>query len=162
MFALRWLDTKNTHHILYYATLQKINTATDKKYQSYSLTNGTISQDRQKTKKTEIRLFYQADIQPIELEINGLLIRSRSTISVPGVTFDSKLQWGPQIVNVVKKYNKAKQSIYLIRTYFSKIELSTHFTANIYPIIYYNCDVWLIPSLTPQLITNFYWHRLEH
>ena len=101
--------------------------------------------------KMELCLFYRADTQPIQIEINGSQIRNKLTINVLGVIFDSKLQWVPQIENVIAKSNKAKHAIIIIRKYFSKSELSTLSTSNFYSKLYYNCDVWLIPSLKPQL-----------
>ena len=101
--------------------------------------------------KTDICLFYKADTLPIQIEINGCVIRSNQTINVLGVIFDSKMQWGPQVENVIKKSNKAKHAILLIRKYFTKYELAALLTSNFYSILYYNSDVWLIPSLKPQL-----------
>ena len=101
--------------------------------------------------KTELCLFHRANTQPIQIEINGSLILSKLNINVLGVIFDSKLQWGPQVESAIKKSNKAKHAIMLIRKYFNKTELSTLLTSNYYSILYYNCDVWLIPSLKPQL-----------
>ena len=72
-------------------------------------------------------------------------------MNVLGVIFDSKLQWGPQTENVITKSSKAKHAIILIRKYFSKSELSTLLTFKFCSILYYNCDVWLILSLKPQL-----------
>ena len=60
-----------------------------------------------------LKLCY-ADTQPIEIAINGSLIRSKSIIHVSGIIFDSKLQWGPQIESIIKKSNKAKHAIVLI------------------------------------------------
>ena len=39
----------------------------------------------------------------------------------------------------------------LIKKYFSKKESSMLLTSNFFSSLYYNCDVWLIPSLRPQL-----------
>ena len=35
--------------------------------------------------------------------------------------------------------------------FFTKAELNILLTSNFYSILYYNSDVWLIPSLKPQL-----------
>ena len=83
--------------------------------------------------------------------INETLITSNPTINVLGIIFDSKLQWGPQIENTIKKSNKPKHALLLIKKYFNKTELSTLLTTNFYSILYYNCGVWMIPSLKPQL-----------
>ena len=101
--------------------------------------------------KTELCMFNRADAPSIQISINGSQITSKLTINVLGVIFDSKLQWGAQVENVIKKSNKAKHAILLIRKYFNKAELNTLLTANYYSLLYYNCDVWLIPSLKPQL-----------
>ena len=42
--------------------------------------------------KTEMCLFYRADTQPVQIEINGTRIICKSTINTLGETFDSKLQ----------------------------------------------------------------------
>ena len=101
--------------------------------------------------KTELCLFHRADTRRVVIDINGSLVTSNPTINVLGVIFDSKLQWGQQIENTIMKSNKAKHAIFLIRKFFNKQELNTLLTSNFYSILYYNCDVWLIPSLKPQL-----------
>ena len=101
--------------------------------------------------KTEICLFHKSDVRSINITINEVIITSKRTMNVLGITFDSKLQWGPQIENVIIKANKAKHAIMLIRRFFTKNEINTLLTSNFYSILYYNCDVWLIPSLKPQL-----------
>ena len=101
--------------------------------------------------KTELCVFHRADIRPITIEINGFQVKSNLTINVLGVIFDSKLQWGPQVENAIKKSNRAKHAIMLIKKYFNKNELKMLITSNFYSILFYNCDVWLIPSLKPQL-----------
>ena len=56
--------------------------------------------------KTVMCLFHCTDTHPIEIEINECTIKSKPTINVLGVIFDSKLQWGPQIENVIKSLIK--------------------------------------------------------
>ena len=51
--------------------------------------------------KTEICLFIHANTKPIEMEINGSIIKSKPTMNVLGILFDSKLQWGIQVKNVI-------------------------------------------------------------
>ena len=48
------------------------------------------------------------DSAPVQITINGSVINSKSMIDVLGIIFDSKLQWGPQVENAIKKSNKAK------------------------------------------------------
>ena len=101
--------------------------------------------------KTEICLFHKADAHQINLEINGNIINSKPTMNVLGIIFDSKLQWGPQVENAILKSNKAKHAIMLIRKFFNKQELNTLLTSNFFSVLYYNSDVWHIPSLNPRL-----------
>ena len=101
--------------------------------------------------KTEICLFHKADAHQINLVINGNIINSKPTMNVLGIIFDSKLQWGPQVENAILKSNKAKHAIMLIRKFFNKQELNTLLTSNFFSVLYYNSDVWHIPSLNPRL-----------
>ena len=70
--------------------------------------------------KTELCLFTKNDLAPITLTINNFEILSKATINVLGVMFDSKLQWKAQIENVIKKSNKAKYAISMIKKYYKK------------------------------------------
>ena len=72
-------------------------------------------------------------------------------MNVLGVIFDSKLQWHYQVQSAVNKSKKALNAIFLIRKYFSKKQLLSIITSNFYTILYYNAEVWLIPTLSPQL-----------
>ena len=56
--------------------------------------------------KTEICLFHRNDQLPIEITINGTKIRSKKSMNVLGVIFESKLNWGEHISNVIKKIKK--------------------------------------------------------
>ena len=101
--------------------------------------------------KTELCLFSRNDTQSVTLNINNFEIKSKTTINVLGVIFDSKLQWQHQVENVIKKSNKARYAISIIKRYFNKSELYSLLTAYFYSILYYNADIWLIPSLKPRL-----------
>jgi hypothetical protein len=101
--------------------------------------------------KTEMCLFNKTDLAPVSLSINGFEIRSKNTINVLGVIFDSKLKWHSHIENAIKKSNKAKYAISIIKRYFTKSELNGLLTSNYYSILFYNSDIWLIPSLSPNL-----------
>ena len=46
-----------------------------------------------------------------------------------------------------KKANKALQAIKLIKKHFNHAELKTLITSNFYSVLYYNAEIWLIPSL---------------
>ena len=100
--------------------------------------------------KTEICLFYRKDNAPITLRINGTDIKSKNTIKVLGVHFDSKLNWQTHIEMAITKARKALQAIKIIKPYFNKNELLSLAISNYYSILYYNSQIWLIPSLSRQ------------
>ena len=72
-------------------------------------------------------------------------------MNVLGLFFDSKLQWHSQVSNAVTKSKKALHAINLIRKYFTSKELLNIITSNYLSILYYNADIWLLPTLAPQL-----------
>ena len=78
--------------------------------------------------KTDLCLFYHSDTLPVEIEINGFMVKSNTKMNVNGIIFNLKLQWGPQIENAVKKSNKLKHAIMIIKKYFGKSEPSNLLT----------------------------------
>ena len=101
--------------------------------------------------KTELCLFHRKDHAPISLRIFNEILTSKDHMNVLGVIFDSKLQWHYQVQSAVNKSKKALNAIFLIRKYFSKKQLLSIITSNFYTILYYNAEVWLLPTLGPQL-----------
>ena len=100
--------------------------------------------------KTELCLFHRLDQPSLKIKLFNSEIRSQNTMNVLGVLFDSKLQWSAQVSNAILKANRALHAIRLIRNYFNKDELCTLLTANFYSILYYNSEIWHIPSLNPN------------
>ena len=86
--------------------------------------------------KTELCLFSKRDTQFKTLTINNFDLSGKSTINVLGAIIDSKLQWQPQIENVIKKYNKARYEISIIKRFVDKTELNSLLSANYYSILY--------------------------
>ena len=72
-------------------------------------------------------------------------------MNVLGVSFDSKMQWSNQVSNTIKKANSALHAISLIKKCFNSKELLTLITSNFYSILFYNSEIWYIPSLNPYL-----------
>ena len=99
--------------------------------------------------KTELCLFHRKDCPKITLRLNLKTVNSSTTVNVLGITFDSKLQWSKQVANVVKKSTKALHAIRLIKPFFSFNELRSLITSNFYSILYYNSEVWHLPTLNP-------------
>ena len=101
--------------------------------------------------KTEICLFYRKDHPPITIKIKNVEIETKKQMNVLGITFDSKLQWHNQIQNSIQKSKRALGAINIIRNFFSKEQLLTIITSNFYSILYYNSEVWHLPTLSPNL-----------
>jgi hypothetical protein len=101
--------------------------------------------------KTELCLFYRKDTNPIKIILNDVIIMSKTSINVLGVSFDSKMNWSNQISQTIQKANKALHAIKIIKKYFSKIEITTLLTSNYFSILYYNSEIWHLPTLSPDL-----------
>ena len=83
--------------------------------------------------------------------MNGLMIRSKASMNVLRVLFDSKLQWIAQTGQAINKAKRALHGIRLIRQYFNKTELRQLLTSNYFSILYYNSEIWMIPSLNQRM-----------
>ena len=97
--------------------------------------------------KTEICLFYKQDHPTVTLTLNGKLLRTKKTINVLGVIFDSKMQWSSQVSQAISKSKKALHGIKLVKKYLTKDETKMLLTSNFYSILYYNCEIWLSKGL---------------
>ena len=106
--------------------------------------------------KTEFCLFYRKDSPPVKLNINNIELTSVKSMKVLGVLFDSKLNWQSHLQLAITKSKKALQAIKMIKKYFTKGKLLTLLISNYYSILYYNAEIWLIPSLTRQAKTHLY------
>ena len=60
--------------------------------------------------KTELCLFHKNDHAPIQINLNGTIITSKTSINVLGVQFDSKLNWNDQVNKTINKAKKTLQS----------------------------------------------------
>ena len=105
-------------------------------------------------KKTEICLFSRGDILPIAISVNGDMVTTKTSMNVLGIIFDSKLHWGPQVSAAITKASRALNAICLIRNYLNSSELLQLITSNFYLILFYNSEVWHLPSLHQSLKNN--------
>ena len=101
--------------------------------------------------KTELCLFHKNDTPPIALKISELTLTSKPFMNVLGVIFDTKLQWAPQVNQSFKKSASALNAIRLIKRFFNTTELVQLVTSNFYSILFYNSEVWHLPSLKNTL-----------
>ena len=72
-------------------------------------------------------------------------------VCVLGVMFDSKLNWNDHIAKAISKSNSALHCIRLIKHYINNEELAQLITSNFYSILYYNAEIWNIPTLSTTL-----------
>jgi hypothetical protein len=98
--------------------------------------------------KTELCLFHRRDNPPLTITFNNKNLVSKDSMNVLGVAFDSKLNWHKQIQSAITKANKSLHAIKLISKHFNKVELKTLLTSNYYSVLYYNSEIWHIPSLS--------------
>ena len=101
--------------------------------------------------KTEACVFSRTDTATINISVNGVDVRTKTEINVLGILFDSKLKWGPQVKQALQKANRALNAIKLIKNYFELAELVQLITSNFYSVLYYNSEVWNIPTLGTAL-----------
>ena len=101
--------------------------------------------------KTEICLFSRSDVASLNIVIKGVNVTISREINVLGVVFDAKLQWGPQVKRALTRATKALNAISLIRMHFSQQELLLLVTSNYYSVLYYNSEVWHLPTLNQSL-----------
>ena len=97
--------------------------------------------------KTDLCLFYRGDTTPITLTVYGQKIKSNRTINVLGVIFDTKLQWPDHIAHAIKRSMKSLNAIKLIKKFFTRNELLRLVTSNFFSILYYNSEIWQLPTL---------------
>ena len=101
--------------------------------------------------KTDLCLFFKHDTTPIRISLNGQTVISKNKINVLGVIFDSKLQWTDQVALTMKKANSALCAIKMISKFFTFRELISLITSNFYSILFYNSEIWHLPSLNSNL-----------
>ena len=92
--------------------------------------------------------FYKNDTAPITLTLGIEEIRSNKSMNVLGIMFASKLTWSLQVSSAIMKATKALNAIKLIRRFFTTNEILKLLTSNFYSILYYNSEIWLIPTIT--------------
>ena len=98
--------------------------------------------------KTEVCLFHRNDQPVLHLNVSGVIVLSKKSMNVLGVTFDCKLNWSEHVANTIRKSNKSLRAIKLIAKYFDKESLKTILAANFYSILYYNSEIWLTDNLS--------------
>ena len=72
---------------------------------------------------------------------------SKNEINVLGLTFDSRLNWAPQVSRAIKSSNNSLQAIKMIKKYLITSEIKVLLTSNYFSKLYYGSEIWQIPKL---------------
>ena len=97
--------------------------------------------------KTKICIFHRYDQPTIQVRVADNIVKSKKSVNVLGVTFDSKLTWAEHISNTISKSNKALHAIRMIKFFFTRSELKILLNAHYFSTLYYNSEIWLTPFL---------------
>jgi hypothetical protein len=97
--------------------------------------------------KTELCIFHRNRNTEGSLKIEDTEVTSKSKMNVLGLTFDSRLQWGPQISRTIKSANSSLQAIRIIKKFFTTTEIIQLLTSNYYTRLYYGSEIWQLPTL---------------
>jgi len=106
--------------------------------------------------KTEIAIFNKNNCNPEDVTVNGVVIRTKNTIKVLGVTMDTTLSWHEHVNNTVNNVQSKINAIRMIQRYFIADELLQLLKMYCYPSLYYASGVWLNPSLNTKLKSRIY------
>ena len=110
--------------------------------------------------KTKLCLFHRKDAPPqITINTNNKPLTRKNFMNVLGVAFDNKLNWHKQTELAVSKSRKSLHAIKSIRKHFSKKKLSQLLKSNYYSVLYYNSEIWHIPSSSRNSKKNYYRHQ---
>lgn len=112
--------------------------------------------------KTEIMLLNSES--PLEIEMNGLPLRTQDEMKVLGIIFDDRLNWGPQVRSAITKTNRMLHGLRKIRKYLSVKQSTQITTAFYYSVLYYGIEVWFhrhLPFHLKQKIRSAHYRALR-
>ena len=102
-------------------------------------------------KKTELCLFNRKSPPTVSILVGGQEVTSSKQMNVLGVFFDSTLSWAPHVNKALLKANSMRFAIKMVSKFFNKKEMTNIIAAYYYSTLYYNAEIWLIPTLSPLL-----------
>jgi hypothetical protein len=97
--------------------------------------------------KTEVVIFHKIDTASEELVVVGNLVKSKKSMKILGVEFDSRLSWEAHIQGSISGANRALQGIRIIKRFFTKTECVQLLTSFYYSKLYYGSHAWLNDSV---------------
>lgn len=97
--------------------------------------------------KTEFVVFAnKSESEPL-VKLNNKHIDAKTEMKVLGVCFDNKLNWSTQVDKAILKMHKLSGTMKYLRKYFTEDELTIILKGQLLSSVYYNSEVWLIPTL---------------
>ena len=111
--------------------------------------------------KTEVCVFHKNDPPRVNVRVENVYVKSKKSINVLGVTFDSKLNWGEHISNTICKAKKSLYALRLLRKFFNFQEMRTLLDSYFYSILYYNCEIWLTPDINSTLKQSLFAYTMS-
>ena len=104
--------------------------------------------------KTEVAIFNKNNCNPEDVTVNGVVIRTKNTIKVLGVTMDTTLSWYEHVNNTINNVQSKINAIRVIQRYFVTDELLQLLKMYCYPSLYYASGIWLNPSLNTNVASS--------
>jgi hypothetical protein len=84
------------------------------------------------------------------VNVDGMLVKSGDSMNVLGVEFDAKLEQWRHVLTHLKDHTNL-HTITIIGKFFTKKELNMLLTSNFYRMLYYNSEIWHLPTLDVNL-----------
>ena len=104
--------------------------------------------------KTQLVSFDQSNnTGAIDVKMNGSVLEEKSSFKMLGLTFSSKLDWGPYIISIAKTASKKIGALIRSMKFLSpEVALYLH-KSTIHPYMEYCCHVWAgAPSCCLELL----------
>jgi hypothetical protein len=95
--------------------------------------------------KTEMMYINRSGARTLEIDVEGVLIRTLPSIKVLGVHLDSRMTWSTHISKTINKMNQLIGSLRFVRRRLTKSQFLKVLTSQYYGTCYYACQAWLGP-----------------
>lgn len=108
--------------------------------------------------KTELVVYHRYETGRCEITVGDKTIKSKASMKILGVIFDSRLSWGEHVDYAICNSRKTLHAMKTVRKYFSDSEMMQLLTANVYSKLYYGSAVWLLPNLKESIFGRLFSH----
>ena len=99
-------------------------------------------------------IFHRNDQPLIEVKIQNVKIKSKKSMNVLGVIFDSKLNWNLQVASSISKAKKKLFALRVLKRFFLPNQMRVLLDLQFYSVLYNNAVIWLTPDLNAQMRQN--------